>query len=119
MRSVAAKTVGLVLLLGLLATGGVLFWVSDAVANIKPSSVCLSERTRASVERGTFPLDQQDIVVTNTIRFRGESRGPSLWWHLKGAAIHYSYVTFWSTADRQQVFNQLAPQLRTCPAGIH
>lgn len=119
MRSVAAKTIGVLLLLGLLATGLMLFWVSEAVANIMPSSICLSERTRAYIARGTLPVDQQDSVVTKTVQFRTESRGPSVWWHLKVAAIYYSYVTFWSEEDRKQIFNKLAPQLRTCPRGFH
>ena len=113
-----ARGIGLTLLLCLILTLLLFVWVREAVANVQPSVVCLAERTRGAVADGTFPLAQQDLVVSKTIGFQKGVPKNRLWWHLRGWAIHTIYVRLWSDEERRGVFNGLAPGLRTCPPGL-
>jgi hypothetical protein len=118
MRHVA-RGIGSTLLLCLIVALLLFAWVREAVANVEPSSVCLAERTRRAVVNGTFPLAQQDLVVSKTIGFQKGVPDNMFWWHLRGWAIHTIYVSFWSDEERRGVFNELAPGLRTCPPGLY
>ena len=113
-----ARGLGLTVLLCVIVTLLLFAWVRDAVASVEPSAICLSERTRSAVANGTFPLAQQDLVVTNTIGHQKGVPRNKLWWHLRGWAIQTVYMTFWSDEERRGVFKSLEPDLRTCSSGL-
>ena len=114
-----ARGLGITVLLCLIVTLLLFAWVSEAVADVAPSDVCLAERTPSAIANGTYPLAQQDLVVTKTIGFQKGVPNNMLWWHLRGWAIHTIYVSFWSDEERRGVFNELASGLRTCPPGLY
>jgi hypothetical protein len=92
-------------------------WVSRAVAQVEPSTICLSQRHRSQIEDRTFPPRQQDIIVTKTMNFNKGEGASRWWWHLRGAAIHWTYLAFWQRGERAIIFDRLAAQMKTCPAG--
>ena len=114
-----ARGLGLTVLLCLIATLLLFAWVRDAVANVEASAVCLSERTRSAVANGTFPLAQQDLVVSNTIGHQKGVPESRLWWHLRGWAIQTVYMKLWSNEERRGIFKSLEPDLRTCSPGLY
>ena len=44
-----------------------------------------------------------------------QGRTRMAWWHLRGAATHITYVTFWSSNRRERAFAQLTSRMRDCP----
>jgi hypothetical protein len=89
-------------------------WVSRAVAQVKPNTVCLS-RDRNQVADGTISQRQQDLIVTKTIAFQKGAPKSNLSWHLRGALIHSTYVAFWPRGKRIVIFDRLARQMKHCP----
>ena len=118
MRHVA-RGLGLTVLLCLIVTLLLFAWVRDAVANVEPSAICLSVRTRTAVASGTFPLAKQDLVVSNTIGHQKGVPENKLWWHLRGWAIQTVYMKFWSDEERRTIFKNLEPGLQTCSPGLY
>lgn len=91
-------------------------WVDRALAGVKesPDTLCLTTRDREAIISGDFPLDRQDKLVVTAINF--DQGVPRMgWWHLRGAAIHLTYVTFWSPSTRTDAFSRIASRLKDCP----
>ena len=89
-------------------------WVDRALAEmLRHPDMCLTKRDRELITRREFPADRQDRFVTKTINFHQGVPGIS-WWHLRGMAIHLTYVTFWSREARSEVFVELTSRMRDC-----
>ena len=115
MRRVAMFGV-FVLLACVLATLVAIVWVDRALAAVKdsPDILCLTIKDRQKIKSGDFPLDRQDTLVAKAINFdQGVPRMAP--WHLRGAAIHFTYVTFWSPGSRAEEFSQLVSEMKDCP----
>jgi hypothetical protein len=90
-------------------------WVDRALAAVKesPNSLCVTAKDRDEIAAGAFPLSRQDTFVAKAINFhQGVPR--MLWWHIRGAAIQLTYVTFWSPSRRADEFNRLVSRMRDC-----
>jgi hypothetical protein len=114
----AVIATGLIALLCVTLALSSFLWVSRAVDRIDPWPTCLSERDRHQWAVGNFPAAQQDRIVAMVINFQQGVPRSHLWWHLRGAVIHRTYLTFWSRDERALIFARLAPRMRACPAGL-
>jgi len=95
----------------------VVVWVDRALAAVPHSQVlCMNQKDRQKIAAGTFPSDRRDYLVSKALNFdQGVPRSMS-WWHLRGAAIQLTYVSFWSRGKRDEQFNRLASGMRDCPS---
>ena len=114
------------LIAGLLALGCALagvtafVWVGRALAVVQArgsSALCLTPKDRQKIDARAFPQDRRDLIVSKAINFN-QGRSQMLWWHLRGATIHATYVTFWSPSQRDGEFQRLASKLRDCPPSL-
>ena len=115
MRRIAAVG-GFVVLVCAVATLVAVVWVNRALAAAieNPSPLCQTTEDRHRIVSGDFPLGRQDTLVVKAINFdQGVPR--MAWWHLRGAAIHLTYVTFWSPSRRVAEFHGLALRMKDCP----
>ena len=104
-----------VLLACVVATLVAVVWVDRALAAVKdsPDVLCLTSKDRQKIKSGDYPLDGQDTLVAKAINF--DKGVPSIaWWHLRGAAIHFTYVTFWSPSRRAEEFSDLFSEVKDC-----
>jgi hypothetical protein len=91
-------------------------WVDRALARVGPdNTLCLAAKDHQRIATGNYPLDQQDVLVSKAMNFDQGVAGMT-WWHLRGAAIHVTYVTFWSPSSRTKEFSRIASRLKDCPA---
>jgi len=107
---------GFVVLASAVAALAAVVWVDRALAAVKesPSTLCLTTEDRDKIASGDFPLGRRDTFVAQAINFhQGVPR--MAWWHLRGAAIQLTYVTFWSPSRRTDEFNRLVSRLKDCP----
>ena len=115
MRRLARVAVAVITVFFLIGVFAVL-WVDRALANIgQPSPVCLAESDRKRIAVGTFWPDRRDSLITKSLNFQQGVPKTMLWWHLRGAAIHLTYVTFWSSGKRNEIFKQVTATMRVCP----
>lgn len=91
-------------------------WVDRALAAVPRSKVlCMNQRDREKIAAGKFPSDRRDYLVSKSINFDQGVPRSMAWWHLRGAAIQFTYVSFWSRGKRDELFNRLASGMRDCP----
>ncbi len=107
---------GFVVLACAVATLAMVVWVDRALAEVKetPNSLCLTAKDRDKIAAGHFPLSRRDTFVAKAINFH-QGVPSMLWWHLRGAAIQLTYVTFWSPSTRADEFDRLVSRTRDCP----
>ena len=116
MRRIAA-VVGFIVLVCAVVTLAAVVCVDRALAAVKrtPDPFCLTTKDRDKIIAGNFPLDRQDTFVARAINFdQGVPR--MAWWHVRGAAIHLTYVTFWSPGTRAEEFRGLVSRMKDCPS---
>ena len=107
---------GFVVLACAVATLSAVVWVDRALAAVKesPDILCLTTKDRHRIVSGDYPLGRQDTLVVKAINFdQGVPR--MAWWHLRGAVIHFTYLTFWSPSRRGDEFNGLVSRMKDCP----
>jgi len=115
-----AIAAGVLLLAGAASTGGAVLWVSDGLRTMErdPAPECITPRDAARLKAGGFSADRQDGWVASALNFQMGTRSPpSLWWHLRGAAINWTYRTFWSDASRKAIFERFVARKRPCNFG--
>ena len=90
-------------------------WVDRALANVgQPSPLCMAQSDRERIAAGTFWPDRRDYLITKSLNFQQGVPRNMIWWHLRGAAIHLTYVTFWSSGKRNEIFDQVTSRMRDC-----
>jgi hypothetical protein len=111
-----AFTLGIVAILCLAGVLAAVFWVDRALAAAPRSHLlCMARTDREKIATGKFPSDRRDYFVSRSINFDQGVPRTMAWWHLRGAAIQLTYVSFWSAGKRSEIFNRLASQMRNCP----
>lgn len=96
--------------------GAVLFVDRALAAPPRTHNLCLDKNVREKIASGRSSEEGQDALVTKSLNFDQGVLRSKVWWHLRGAAIHATYVTFWSSERRTREFNRLAAEMRDCPA---
>jgi len=92
-------------------------WVDRALAAVPRSQVlCMNPKDREKIVAGRFPSDRRDYLVSKSLNFDQGVPRSMAWWHLGGAAIQLTYVSFWSRGKRDEQFNRLASGMRNCPS---
>ena len=76
----------------------------------------MNQKDRAKIAAGKFPADRRDYLVSKSLNFNQGVPRSMAWWHLRGAAIQLTYVSFWSRGKRDEQFNRLASEMRDCPS---
>jgi len=90
-------------------------WIDRNLATPRRHVMCMSQTDRQKIDADKFASHRRDIVVSNSLnRDQGVPRF-RLWWALRGAAIHYTYVTLWPRDQRDALFNQLTSEMRDYP----
>lgn len=91
-------------------------WVDRALAAVhsKAGTICLTSKDRNDIAAGKFTKSKQDTLVAKAINF-DQGRTRMSWWHLRSAAIHVTYVTFWSPGRRRREFDLMTSRMRDCP----
>ena len=114
-----ARSAAVLALFCAVAVIALIAWVDRALAATlrQPLVLCLTVKDRQKIASGSFPEDRRDVLVTKAINFR-LGVPTMIWWHLRGAAIHLTYVTFWSPARRLQTFSDLTSAMRNCPPNL-
>lgn len=105
------------LVVGVCAVGSLaaVVWVDRALAavQISPNKLCMTSEDREKIASGDFPMVFQDTFVAKAINFdQGVPR--MAWWHLRGATIRLTYVTFWSPSERADEFIRLTSRMPDC-----
>lgn len=91
-------------------------WVDRALAAAPRSHVlCMTQTDREKISTGRFPPNRRDYFVSKSLNFDQGVPHSMAWWHLRGAAIQLTYVSFWSASKRTEIFNLLASEMRNCP----
>ncbi len=73
----------------------------------------MTTKDREKIASGDFPSALQDTFVARAINFnQGVPR--MAWWHLRGATIQLTYVTFWSPSKRADEFASLISRMPDC-----
>ena len=90
-------------------------WTDRALAAMQSNAtpICLTGKDRRDIAGDKFGRDKQDRLVAKAINFN-QGRTRMAWWHLRGAATHITYVTFWSSNRRERAFAQLTSRMRDC-----
>ena len=86
-----------------------------AAARQGPAALCLEHDEAEQIAAFTLPTSQRDLIVERSANF-ALGVPTSLWWHLRGALIVFTYRTFWSEARRRDNFARIVPNMRPCPA---
>jgi hypothetical protein len=64
-----------------------------------------------------FPLDRRDQFVSRLLNFGEGVPRSKAWWHLRGVAIQWTYVSFWPERQRDEKFKQIVSKMRDCQFG--
>jgi hypothetical protein len=76
----------------------------------------LSPNLLEKIARGKVSPDQQDALIGELAEFSGDiTSPPSMWFHLRGLAIHSGLKTLWSESQRQALFRTIVPKIKGCP----
>ena len=110
-----AYIVGIVAIIWAAGTLAMIVWVDRALAAAPRSQVlCMAPRDREKIATGKFPSNRRDYLVSKSLNFDQGVPHSMAWWHLRGAAIQLTYVSFWSASKRSEMFDRLASQMRDC-----
>ena len=95
-------------------------WVDQALAAAPRSQVlCMTRTDREIIRAGKFPSNRRDYFVSKSLNFDQGVPRSMAWWHLRGATIQLTYVSFWSASKRNEIFNRLASRMPDCRPKAH
>ena len=110
-----ASTAGIVAVVCAAGVLAMVVWVDRALAAAPRSQVlCMAPKDREKIATGKFPSDRRDYFVSKSLNFDQGVPHDMAWWHVRGAAIHLTYVSFWSASKRSEIFNRLASGMPDC-----
>jgi hypothetical protein len=114
MRRLALIAAFVVVACAVLALGAVLFVDRALAAAPRTRNVCLNIGDRERIASAGLSKEKQDALVTKSLNFDQGVPRSMAWWHLRGAAIHATYVTFWSSERRSREFKRIVSEMADC-----
>jgi hypothetical protein len=114
MRRFGVIAASVALVCAALMAGAVVF-VDRALADApRTHQLCFDKGDPERIASGRMTAEDRDAIVTKSLNFDQGAPQSRAWWHLRGAAIHLTYVTFWTSESRTRIFNRMASELRGC-----